>query len=44
MKIQQLDLTVRGLVAGCHDDGGLVGYGAALDIRPPITARGNLEV
>jgi len=46
MKIQQLDLTVRDLAAGCHDDGdgGLVGYGGKLDIRPPITARGNLEV
>lgn len=36
MKIQQLELTVRDLVAGCHDDGdgGVVGYGGALDIRP----------
>jgi len=29
MKIQQLDLTARDLVAGCHDDDGLVGYGGA---------------
>jgi len=35
MKIQLLDLTVRDLVAGCHDDG-LVGYGGALDIQPPL--------
>ncbi|MDE2775976.1 MAG: DUF262 domain-containing protein [Chloroflexota bacterium] len=37
MKIQQLDLTVRDLVAGYRDDGagGVVGYGGALDIRPP---------
>lgn len=35
MKIQQLDLTVRDLVAGYHDDGdgGVVGYGGALDFR-----------
>jgi len=35
MKIQQLDLTILDLAAGCHDDGegGLVGYGGALDIR-----------
>ncbi len=46
MKIQLLDLTARDLVAGCHDDDddGLVGYGGALAIRPPITAWGNLEV
>jgi len=38
MKIQQLDLTVRDLVAGYHDDGddGVVGYGGKLDIRPPF--------
>ncbi|MDE2821563.1 MAG: DUF262 domain-containing protein [Chloroflexota bacterium] len=38
MKIQQLGLTVRELVAGYHDDGdsGVVGYGGALDIRPPF--------
>lgn len=38
MKIQQLDLTVRDLVAGYRDDGegGVVGYGGALDIRPPF--------
>jgi len=35
MKIHQLDLTVRDLVAGYHDDGegGVVGYGGVLDIR-----------
>ena len=38
MKIQLLDLNVRDLVAGYHDDGegGVVGYGGALDIRPPF--------
>ncbi len=38
MKIQQLDLSVRDLVAGYHDDGegGVVGYGGKLDIRPPF--------
>ena len=38
MKIQQLDLTVRDLVAGYHDDGdgGVVGSGGKLDIRPPF--------
>ena len=38
MKIQQLDLTIRDLVAGYHDDGegGVVGYGRKLDIRPPF--------
>jgi len=36
MKIQLLDLTVRELVAGGHDGGGLVGYGGALDIQPPL--------
>ncbi len=37
MKIKQIDLTVRELVAGYHDDGegGVVGYGGKLDIRPP---------
>ncbi len=39
MKIQLLtDLTVRDLVKGYHDDGegGVVGYGGKLDIRPPF--------
>ncbi|MDE2777902.1 MAG: hypothetical protein OXI77_18395 [Chloroflexota bacterium] len=38
MNIQQLDLTVRDLVAGGHDGGagGVVGCGGALDIRPPL--------
>ncbi len=38
MKIELIDLTVRDLVAGYHDDGegGVVGYGGALDIRPPF--------
>lgn len=38
MRIQLLDLTVRDLVAGYHDDGegGVVGYGGKLDIRPPF--------
>ena len=38
MKIELLDLTIRDLVAGYHDDGegGVVGYGGALDIRPPF--------
>ncbi|MDE2775003.1 MAG: DUF262 domain-containing protein [Chloroflexota bacterium] len=38
MKIQLLDLSVRDLVAGYHDDGegGVVGYGGKLDIRPPF--------
>ncbi len=38
MEIQQLDLTVRDLVAGYYDDGddGVVGYGGKLDIRPPF--------
>ncbi|MCY3799217.1 MAG: DUF262 domain-containing protein [Chloroflexi bacterium] len=37
MKIEKLDITVRDLVAGYHDDrvGGVVGYGGKLDIRPP---------
>ena len=40
MKIEPLDLTVRELVDGYHDDGddgegGVVGYGGRLDIRPP---------
>ena len=37
MNIQLLDLTVRDLVDGYHDDGhdGVRGYGGALDIRPP---------
>ncbi len=36
MKIELLDLTIRDLVAGYHDDGegGVVGYGDKLDIRP----------
>ncbi|MDE2857650.1 MAG: HNH endonuclease [Chloroflexota bacterium] len=38
MKIEMKDLTVRDLVAGYHDDGegGVVGYGGKLDIRPPF--------
>ena len=38
MRIQQLDLTIRELVAGYRDDGdgGVVGYGGKLDIRPPF--------
>lgn len=46
MNVDRKSLTVRDLVAGCHDDrdGGVVGYGGKLDIRPPITAWGNLEV
>ena len=38
MKIEMLDLTVRDLVDGYHDDGegGVVGYGGRLDIRPPF--------
>lgn len=38
MKVKQLDLTVRDLVEGYHDDGeGVgVGYGGKLDIRPPF--------
>ena len=38
MKIELLDLTVRELVVGYHDDGdgGVVGYGGKLDIRPPF--------
>ncbi|MDE2853296.1 MAG: DUF262 domain-containing protein [Chloroflexota bacterium] len=37
MKIEMLDLTVRDLVDGYHDDGegGVVGYHGKLDIRPP---------
>ena len=37
MKIELLDLTVRDLVEGYRDDGegGVVGYGGNLDIRPP---------
>ncbi len=36
MKIQRLDLTIRDLAAGWLDDGegGVVGYGGWLDIRP----------
>ena len=36
MKIDLIDLTIRDLVAGYHDDGdgGVVGYGRKLDIRP----------
>lgn len=38
MKIQLLDLSVRDLVESYHDDGegGVVGYGGRLDIRPPF--------
>jgi hypothetical protein len=38
MKIKLKDLTVRDLVAGYLDDGegGVVGYGGKLDIRPPF--------
>lgn len=38
MEIQQLDLTIRDLVAGYRDDGdgGVIGYGGKLDIRPPF--------
>ena len=38
MKIKLLDLTVRELVDGYHDDGqdGVRGYGGKLDIRPPF--------
>ena len=38
MEIQQLDLTVRELVAGYEYDGegGVVGYGGKLEIRPPF--------
>ena len=37
MKIEPLSLTVRNLVDGYHDngEGGVFGYGGALDIRPP---------
>ncbi len=27
---------LRGLLVGCHDGGGVVGYGGALDIQPPL--------
>ena len=38
MKIELIDLTVRELVGGYHDDGedGVFGYGGKLDIRPPF--------
>ncbi len=38
MKIEKLDITVRELAAGYHDnrEGGVVGYGGKLDIRPPF--------
>lgn len=38
MNIQLKDLTVRELVAGYSDDGegGVIGYGGKLDIRPPF--------
>ncbi len=38
MKIELIDLTVRDLVDGYFDDeeGGVVGYGGKLDIRPPF--------
>ncbi len=46
MKIQQPDLTIRDLAAGCRDDGddGVVGCGGKPGIRPPIPEWGNLEV
>ena len=42
MKIQQLDLTVRDLVAGCHDDGGLVGCGGAPRQNHHLSKRSHL--
>ena len=38
MKIELLDLTVRELVEDYSDDGegGVIGYGGKLDIRPPF--------
>ena len=38
MDIRKLELTISELVAGYRDDGdgGVVGYGGALDIRPPF--------
>lgn len=38
MRIELIDLTVRELVDGYHDDreGGVRGYGGKLDIRPPF--------
>ncbi len=38
MKIELREITVRELVADYSDDGegGVVGYGGALDIRPPF--------
>ena len=38
MKIEQKEITVRGLVEGYHDDGegGVTGYDGRLDIRPPF--------
>ena len=38
MRIELLDLTVRDLIEGYHDDGedGVVGYSGLLDIRPPF--------
>ena len=46
MNIELLDLTARELVAGYFDDGegGVVGYGDKLDIRPPFQRGGRLEV
>ncbi|MDE2775973.1 MAG: hypothetical protein OXI77_08550 [Chloroflexota bacterium] len=44
-KVHHHDLTVSDLVAGYRDegDGGVVGYGGALDIRPPsLTMRSEL--
>ena len=37
MNLEKLDLTVRDLVAGCHDDGGrgVRGYDCKLDCRLP---------
>ena len=37
MKVELLEITIEDLVEGYHDDkdGGVVGYGGRLDIRPP---------
>ena len=38
MRIERNDITIRELVEGYRDDGegGVVGYGGRLDIRPPF--------